>query len=205
MAAKLKAHTAQQRFSAGLLCVLPIVVGLGFWILKPEYIRLLWTDPGGQQVLHLRDHLRDRRHPGDPQDRQHQGMRTMLTNLLFFLLTGATLDRAAVDWHRAVPARRRTRWATAWKNCSRKRMVVAAAHSAPQDRPRLRPLPRTSSASVPGRRRLDARHREAAEPGRHSPQECAGHLYASSPCCSCVLLLGRHAVAAARQSQRPRC
>jgi tight adherence protein B len=47
MAAKLKAHTAQQRFSAGLLCVLPIVVGLGFWVLKPEYMRLLWTDPVG--------------------------------------------------------------------------------------------------------------------------------------------------------------
>ena len=31
MAAKLKAHTAQQRFSAGLLCALPLVVGLGFW------------------------------------------------------------------------------------------------------------------------------------------------------------------------------
>jgi tight adherence protein B len=47
MAAKLKAHTAQQRFSAGLLCVLPIVVGLGFYVLKPEYMRLLWTDPVG--------------------------------------------------------------------------------------------------------------------------------------------------------------
>ena len=55
MAAKMKAHTAQQRFSAGLLCGLPLVVGIGFWILKPEYIRLLWTDPIGQQVLHLRD------------------------------------------------------------------------------------------------------------------------------------------------------
>src|ERR1022692_302847 len=51
MAAKLKAHTAQQRFSAGLLCVLPIVVGLGFWILKPEYMRLLWTDPVGIEFL----------------------------------------------------------------------------------------------------------------------------------------------------------
>jgi tight adherence protein B len=51
MAAKLKAHTAQQRFSAGLLCVLPIVVGLGFWILKPEYMRLLWTDPVGSEFL----------------------------------------------------------------------------------------------------------------------------------------------------------
>jgi hypothetical protein len=47
MAAKMKAHTAQQRFSAGLLCGLPLVVGIGFWFLKPEYMRLLWTDPVG--------------------------------------------------------------------------------------------------------------------------------------------------------------
>ncbi len=51
MAAKLKAHTAQQRFSAGLLCVLPVVVGLGFWILKPDYVRLLWTDPVGSKFF----------------------------------------------------------------------------------------------------------------------------------------------------------
>ncbi len=51
MAAKLKAHTAQQRFSAGLLCALPLVVGIGFWILKPEYVRLLWTDPTGSKFF----------------------------------------------------------------------------------------------------------------------------------------------------------
>jgi len=51
MAANMKAHTAQQRFSAGLLCVLPIVVGLGFYILKPEYVRLLWTDPTGSKFF----------------------------------------------------------------------------------------------------------------------------------------------------------
>jgi tight adherence protein B len=51
MAAKMKAHTAQQRFSAGLLCCLPLVVGLGFWILKPEYVRLLWTDPTGSKFF----------------------------------------------------------------------------------------------------------------------------------------------------------
>jgi tight adherence protein B len=51
MAAKLKAHTAQQRFSAGLLCALPLVVGLGFWILKPDYVRLLWTDPVGEKFF----------------------------------------------------------------------------------------------------------------------------------------------------------
>ena len=51
MAAKLKAHTAQQRFSAGLLCCLPLVVGLGFWFLKPDYVRLLWTDPVGSEFF----------------------------------------------------------------------------------------------------------------------------------------------------------
>jgi tight adherence protein B len=51
MAAKLKAHTAQQRFSAGLLCGLPLVVGLGFWFLKPDYIRLLWTDETGSKFF----------------------------------------------------------------------------------------------------------------------------------------------------------
>lgn len=51
LAAKMKAATAQQRFSAGLLCAMPIVVGLGFWVLKPEYIRLLYTDETGQKFL----------------------------------------------------------------------------------------------------------------------------------------------------------
>jgi tight adherence protein B len=51
MAAKMKAHTAQQRFSAGLLCCLPLVVGIGFWILKPDYVRLLWTDPTGSKFF----------------------------------------------------------------------------------------------------------------------------------------------------------
>jgi tight adherence protein B len=51
LAAKMKAATAQQRFSAVFLCVLPLVVGLGFWILKPDYIRLLYTDEFGQKAL----------------------------------------------------------------------------------------------------------------------------------------------------------
>lgn len=51
LAAKMKASTAQQRFSAGLLCGLPIVVGLGFWVLKPEYIHLLVTDEVGQKFF----------------------------------------------------------------------------------------------------------------------------------------------------------
>jgi tight adherence protein B len=51
MAARLRAHTAQQRFSAGLLCLMPIAVALGFWVLRPEYIRLLYTDPTGIKFL----------------------------------------------------------------------------------------------------------------------------------------------------------
>ena len=51
LAAKMKAATAQQRFSAALLCAMPLVVGLGFWILKPEYIRLLYTDETGSKFL----------------------------------------------------------------------------------------------------------------------------------------------------------
>jgi len=51
MSAKLKAHTAQQRFSAALLCGLPFVVALGFEFLKPEYIHLLWSDPTGNMFL----------------------------------------------------------------------------------------------------------------------------------------------------------
>src|SRR5256885_2088443 len=51
MSAKMKAHTAQQRFSAALLCGLPFVVGLGFWFLKPEYIHLLYSDPIGSKFL----------------------------------------------------------------------------------------------------------------------------------------------------------
>ena len=51
MAAKMQAHTAQQRFSAALLCGLPFVVAFGFWILKPEYIDLLYRDPIGSKFL----------------------------------------------------------------------------------------------------------------------------------------------------------
>jgi len=51
LAAKLKASTAQQRFSAGLLCSLPILFAFGLWIAKPDYLRLLYSDPTGQMFL----------------------------------------------------------------------------------------------------------------------------------------------------------
>jgi tight adherence protein B len=51
LSAKMKAATAQQRFSAGLLCALPIVFAIGLWFLKPEYLHLLYTDDIGQLWL----------------------------------------------------------------------------------------------------------------------------------------------------------
>jgi tight adherence protein B len=51
LAAKLKAGTAQQRLSAALLCSMPIVVGLGFWALKPEFIEILYKDERGNAIL----------------------------------------------------------------------------------------------------------------------------------------------------------
>jgi tight adherence protein B len=48
---KMKAATAQQRLSAGLLCSLPLAVGLGMLLLKPDYVLLLYTDEVGQKFL----------------------------------------------------------------------------------------------------------------------------------------------------------
>jgi tight adherence protein B len=49
--AKMKAATAQQRFSAALLCSMPVVFAIGLWFLKREYIVLLYTDPVGSKFL----------------------------------------------------------------------------------------------------------------------------------------------------------
>jgi tight adherence protein B len=51
LAAKMKASTAQQRFTAVFICSLPILMGLGYWFMKPEFFRLMYTDPVGQLAL----------------------------------------------------------------------------------------------------------------------------------------------------------
>ena len=51
MAAKLKAHTAQQRLSATVMILAPIVTGIMFYFLKPDYLQVLWTDPVGTIFL----------------------------------------------------------------------------------------------------------------------------------------------------------
>jgi tight adherence protein B len=48
---KLKAGTAQQRFSAILFCSMPIVMGTIYAFFKPEYIALLFDDPTGNLIL----------------------------------------------------------------------------------------------------------------------------------------------------------
>jgi len=49
--ARLRAHTAQQRFSAALLCSLPLVMGASFYFLRYEYISALWLTPQGSRFL----------------------------------------------------------------------------------------------------------------------------------------------------------
>jgi tight adherence protein B len=49
--ARLRAHTAQQRFSAVLLCSLPVVTGVAFYFLRYEYISVLWLTPLGSRFL----------------------------------------------------------------------------------------------------------------------------------------------------------
>ena len=51
MRARMRAHTAQQRFSAALICSLPVVTGVVFYLLRRDYISLLWTTPLGSKFL----------------------------------------------------------------------------------------------------------------------------------------------------------
>src|SRR5438552_16005441 len=44
--ARLRAHTAQQRVSAIVLCAVPIVMGVAFYFMRYDYISVLWlTEP----------------------------------------------------------------------------------------------------------------------------------------------------------------
>ena len=48
---RLRAHTAQQRFSAALLCGLPVVSGVIFYFVRYEYISVLWLTELGSRFL----------------------------------------------------------------------------------------------------------------------------------------------------------
>ena len=48
---RLRAHTAQQRFSAALLCGLPVISGVIFYFVRYEYISVLWLTELGSRFL----------------------------------------------------------------------------------------------------------------------------------------------------------
>ena len=48
---KLKAGTASQRLSAGLVCAIPIFMFIVYWFMKPEYTKLLLEDETGNMIL----------------------------------------------------------------------------------------------------------------------------------------------------------
>lgn len=51
LAEKLKAGTASQRLSAGLVCAIPIFMFVVYWFMKPEYTKLLLEDDTGNMIL----------------------------------------------------------------------------------------------------------------------------------------------------------
>ena len=51
LAEKLRAGTASQRFSAALVCSIPLVIFVIYWFQKPEYVALLIEDETGNMIL----------------------------------------------------------------------------------------------------------------------------------------------------------
>ena len=51
LAEKLRAGTASQRFSAALVCSIPLVIFIIYWFQKPEYVALLIEDETGNMIL----------------------------------------------------------------------------------------------------------------------------------------------------------
>ena len=51
LAEKLKAGTASQRMSAGLVCSIPVFMFIVYWFMKPEYTKLLLEDETGNMIL----------------------------------------------------------------------------------------------------------------------------------------------------------
>ncbi len=51
LAAKGKALASEARTSAMVLTALPIVTGAGQWVLSPDYVNVLFTDPLGRTMM----------------------------------------------------------------------------------------------------------------------------------------------------------
>lgn len=50
---QVRVHTAQGRLTGWILSFLPIVLGIGLYMINPESMRLLWTRPIGIKLLYL--------------------------------------------------------------------------------------------------------------------------------------------------------
>lgn len=48
-----RALASEANTSAGILSAMPVVTGLGLWVINPVYINTLFTNPGGQRLLAL--------------------------------------------------------------------------------------------------------------------------------------------------------
>ena len=97
--ARLRAHTAQQRFSAGLLCGLPIVTGVAFYFLAVRIHFSAVAERTRLQISDLRRHFRGPGHPGHPQS--GVGETVMSYPLIFLLSTLAcsTLFVVALNYY----------------------------------------------------------------------------------------------------------
>jgi tight adherence protein B len=50
---QVRVHTAQGRLTGWILSLLPVVLGLGLYLINPESMSLLWTRPIGVKLLYL--------------------------------------------------------------------------------------------------------------------------------------------------------
>jgi tight adherence protein B len=48
---QVRTHTAEGRMTMYMLSAMPVAGALGLWVIKPEYIKLMFTDPRGQSAL----------------------------------------------------------------------------------------------------------------------------------------------------------
>jgi tight adherence protein B len=49
---QIRVHTAQGRLTGWILAVLPVVLGLGLYLVNPQHLSLLWTKPMGMKMLY---------------------------------------------------------------------------------------------------------------------------------------------------------
>lgn len=49
---QIRVHTAQGRLTGWILAILPVLLGIGLYLLNPEHMSVLWTRPAGLKMLY---------------------------------------------------------------------------------------------------------------------------------------------------------